>query len=102
MDLLYGTYLTFLVKSNICNSKGGLTVKQIEECIHLYPTRRERINFRKRIRQSLISLYENEVISRKEVKGDNNLIAHKYYINVKEDQREGDQQSIGRRPKAST
>jgi hypothetical protein len=92
MDLFYGTYLTFLVKNNICKSKDGLTVKQIEEAIHLYPTRRQRINFRKRIRQALISLYDHNVISREEVKGDGNLIAHKYYINVKEEsQGEGNQ-----------
>ncbi|HKK77074.1 MAG TPA: hypothetical protein VJ953_18490 [Saprospiraceae bacterium] len=85
MDLLYGTYLTFLVKNTIHQSTGGITVKQIEQSIHLYPTRRQRINFRKRIRQALKSLYENNVISRQEAKSDGNLIVHKYYINVKQE-----------------
>jgi DNA-binding transcriptional MerR regulator len=81
MDLFYGTYLTYLIKQQIQTSKSGLTVKEIEEALHRYPTNRERVNFRNRIRQCLKSLYEHEIVLREEVQNDTNLIFHKYKLN---------------------
>lgn len=81
MDLYYGTYLTYLVQNTIRTSKEGLTVKQIEELIYLYPTRRQQMNFRKRIRLALKSLCENDCIATAEAKGDRNIISIKYSIN---------------------
>lgn len=81
MDLLYGTYLTYLIKQAIQESKSGLTVRDIERKIHMYPTSRERLNFRNRIRQCLRSLYLHGFILREEVKDESNMIFHLYKLN---------------------
>jgi len=82
MDLFYGTYLSYLIKKKLLQSDSGLTVKQIEQDLHDYPTRREKVNFRNRIRLSLRTLHEQGVVMREEIKGCNNLTAHKYKSNV--------------------
>ena len=81
MDLFYGTYLTFLIKNTVQTSTSGLTIKEIEESLHIYPTARERRNFRNRIRQALKSLYDCNEVVRQETKGERNLILHKYASN---------------------
>ena len=81
MDLFYGTYLTYLIKKAIQESSSGLTVREIEQHIYCYPTRRERVNFRNRIRQCLKSLYLHDIVLREEVKDDSNLIFHLYKLN---------------------
>ena len=89
MDLFYGTYLTYLIKQKIQESKSGLTIKEIEEAIHRYPTRRERVNFRNRIRQCLRSLYRHGFVLREEVKDGSNMIFHLYKLNHAEKNESG-------------
>ena len=82
MDLFYGTYLTYRIQQTIQQAETALSVKEIETSIHLYPDPRERYNFRSRIRQSLQYLCHQGILEREEVKGDNNLIFHKYAIHA--------------------
>lgn len=79
MDLFYGTYLTYHITQLIQKHSQGLTVKEIEEKLYLYPTPREQVNFRNRIRKCLKSLYEHEVVLREEIKHAN-VISHKYKL----------------------
>ena len=85
MDLFYGTYLAYQVKQCVSESPDGLTIRQIEKAIHLYPTARERQNFRNRIRQCLHSMLYHGIVKREESRNESNLYFHKYSLDVQQD-----------------
>ena len=84
-ELLYGTYLTFQVKTILEKSKQPLTISEIARALHEFENLNEARNLKARVNRSLKSLRFNfNVIRITSTVGEKKVLCYKYQINVLE------------------
>ena len=79
--ILYGTYLTFLIKELFLKEEEALSAREIASRLHVYEDRRLQLNLIDRVRRCLAYLEEEEFLKKEERRGRGNTIIYFYKKN---------------------